>query len=181
MALGLVIFASIFLFHFQSVFCQTFRPAAVPLAVRSPYFSAWQNTTIGTNVADEWPQFWNDNENNPNPILGWAGIIQVDNVAYKWLGADTVSKTANLSGIQVTPTRTIYTVQAGPMDVIVTFLTPIEIGSDNLFPSPMSQSTLAPTTGSRIIYSSILISVQQPKCLGQVEHKLDKLVALSSN
>lgn len=110
----------------SSVFCQTFRPAAVPLAVRSPYFSAWQNTTIGTNVADEWPQFWNDNENNPNPILGWAGIIQVDNVAYKWLGADTVSKTANLSGIQVTPTRTIYTIQAGPMDVIVTFLTPIE-------------------------------------------------------
>lgn len=128
-------------------------------------------------------------QNNPNPILGWAGIIQVDNVAYKWLGADTVSKTANLSGIQVTPTRTIYTIQAGPMDVIVTFLTPIEvrcrvhrdalsltiltsrqIGSDNQYPSPMSQSTLAPTTGSRIMYSSILISVQvsRERCLAHV-------------
>lgn len=47
----------------QSTSTQTaFQPAAVPLALRSPYLSAWQNTTNGANVAVEWPQFWNDAE-----------------------------------------------------------------------------------------------------------------------
>ena len=65
--------------------------------------------------------------------LGWAGYIRVDNVTWVWLGGiiTNVPK-LNLSipvDLQVTPTRTIYTLQAGPMDVRVTFLSPIEVRS----------------------------------------------------
>lgn len=41
--------------------------AAVPLAVRSPYFSAWMpsyNTPNGTQLVNKWPQFWAP-ETNP--------------------------------------------------------------------------------------------------------------------
>ena len=40
---------------------QTLFPAAVPLTVRSPYLSAWQNTTIGSPVlGSSWPQLWTE-------------------------------------------------------------------------------------------------------------------------
>ena len=41
--------------------------AAVPLAVRSPYLSAWMpsyNTPNGTQLVSNWPQFW-ANETDP--------------------------------------------------------------------------------------------------------------------
>ena len=64
-------------------------------------------------------------------ILGWAGHIRVDNnITYKWLGdagspgglAFTV-----LTNIQVTPTRTIMNITAGPIDLSVTYFSPIEV------------------------------------------------------
>lgn len=44
----------------------SFIPSAIPLAVKSPYLSAW---LIGTNVLNaQWPNFWRGDR-----ILGWAG------------------------------------------------------------------------------------------------------------
>ena len=34
---------------------QTLFPAAIPLAVRSPYLSCWDQTTVGTNLGTLWP------------------------------------------------------------------------------------------------------------------------------
>ena len=45
---------------------------------------------------------------------------------YSWMSnGDT--PTANVTGIHLTPTRTIYTMQAGSMILNVTFLSPIEV------------------------------------------------------
>jgi hypothetical protein len=44
----------------QSTSSQTFWPAAVPLAVRSPYLNTWVATLNGTTPLDIWPNFWND-------------------------------------------------------------------------------------------------------------------------
>ncbi|CCM02776.1 uncharacterized protein FIBRA_04884 [Fibroporia radiculosa] len=102
---------------------QSFWPAALPVAVRSPYLSAWQYTNAGAAVLSTYPQTWPTGTNN----LGWVGHIRVDGTTYRWLGAATyASTTANLTSFEVTPTRTIFNVQAGPMDVTVTFLSPIE-------------------------------------------------------
>ena len=35
-----------------------FNPPSVPLAVRSPYLSAWLPQGAGNALNDEWPQFW---------------------------------------------------------------------------------------------------------------------------
>lgn len=37
---------------------QPFNPAAVPLAVRSPYLSSWLLQGDGTALNDDWPRFW---------------------------------------------------------------------------------------------------------------------------
>jgi len=122
----------------------TLFPAAFPLAVRSPYFSAWENSTSG-DIVSSWPAF---SAQSSAGLLGWQGLIRVDNSVYRWLGwnsADSGAPTSpgNLMDVQITPTRTIYTVQAGPMNVTATFLTPIETGSDNLCRSAMYQSMSA--------------------------------------
>ncbi|CCM05442.1 uncharacterized protein FIBRA_07661 [Fibroporia radiculosa] len=59
-------------------------------------------------------------------FLGWTGHIRVDDETYRWLGDDNYASAGNLISIEVTPTRTIYNVQAGLMDVTITFLSPIE-------------------------------------------------------
>ncbi|KAK6987445.1 hypothetical protein R3P38DRAFT_2574899 [Favolaschia claudopus] len=100
---------------------QTFFPSSVPLAVRSPTFNCWLDVHNGTNPMGLWPQFWTDNH-----ILGWTGYIKVDGQTYHWLGDPAPGNTSMWLSTQVTPTRTIFTVQAGPMQLNVTFLSPIE-------------------------------------------------------
>ncbi|KAF7378318.1 hypothetical protein MSAN_00257500 [Mycena sanguinolenta] len=100
---------------------QTFFPSAVPLAVRTPTSNCWLNTTNGSNPMTTWPTFWNDQH-----ILGWAGYIKVDGLTYRWLGAPGPGNSSTWIETQVTPTQTILTVQAGPMQLNVTFLSPIE-------------------------------------------------------
>ncbi|KAJ7662655.1 hypothetical protein DFH06DRAFT_1396782 [Mycena polygramma] len=106
---------------------QTFFPGAVPLAVRSPTFNCWLAKKAGLNPIATWPTFWNDIH-----ILGWTGYIKVDGVTWGWLGGDNVNNLANASiwrATQVTPTRTIFTVDVGSsMQLNVTFLSPIEPG-----------------------------------------------------
>ncbi len=52
----------------------------------------------------------------------------MDGLTYTWMGNyNTQNGTANVTNIQVTPTRSIFTMQAGPMNVTVTFLSPIEV------------------------------------------------------
>ncbi|KAJ7495352.1 DUF1793-domain-containing protein [Mycena latifolia] len=100
---------------------QTFFPPAVPLAVRSPTFNCWLDTRNGSNPMTTWPQFWNDQH-----ILGWAGYIKVDGAAFHWLGSPVPGNASTWISTEVTPTRTIVTVQAGPMLLNVTFLSPVE-------------------------------------------------------
>ncbi|PIL35879.1 hypothetical protein GSI_01539 [Ganoderma sinense ZZ0214-1] len=59
-------------------------------------------------------------------VMGWAGKIRVNGTTYKWLGMDGSGTPANVTNVQVTPTRTIFVMQAGPMNVTITFLSPIE-------------------------------------------------------
>ncbi|KAF7329563.1 hypothetical protein MKEN_00219200 [Mycena kentingensis (nom. inval.)] len=96
-------------------------PPALPLTVRSPTFNIWVDAQGGGNPAGNWPQFWNDQH-----IMGWAGYIRVDGVAFHWLGAPIPGNSSTFQSATVTPTRTILKVQAGPVALNVTFLSPIE-------------------------------------------------------
>ena len=114
--------------------------------------------------------------------MGWAGKIRVNGTTYKWLGADNTGIAANVTNIQVTPTRTIFVLHAGPMNVTVTFLSPVEVrdyfsngmtclsanwttrspttGSSNRCPSPMCRWKLSPLTETAIPCKSTLTSAR---------------------
>ncbi len=52
----------------------------------------------------------------------------MDEVTYSWMGNDAFwNNTADIVDIQITPTRSIFVMQAGPMNVTVTYLSPIEV------------------------------------------------------
>ena len=69
-------------------------------------------------------------------LLGWTGLVRVDDGdVYTWLGnplpdAPVPPKRSTLTNIQITPTRTILSLTAGSLDIIVTFLSPIEVWVD---------------------------------------------------
>ncbi|KAK7685150.1 hypothetical protein QCA50_011513 [Cerrena zonata] len=96
-------------------------PSILPLALKSPYFHAW---TYNINVSSTWPGFWDGS------ILGWEGMVRIDNHAYQWLGSANIFPdiidTANLTDRQITPTKTIFTYIVGPAQLTATFLSPIE-------------------------------------------------------
>ncbi|KAF8885607.1 hypothetical protein BD779DRAFT_664453 [Infundibulicybe gibba] len=107
-----IVFSVLFLSFVQA---QGTWPGAVPLAIRSPHFNSW----LPGPGTGHWPTFWNDR------ILGWLGYIRIDGVTFEWLGG-TPGNGATLFKTEITPTRTILTLTAGPMDLEVTFLSPIE-------------------------------------------------------
>lgn len=79
--------------------------------------------------------------------MGWAGLLQVDNVTYEWLGypssalADIESVTTE--SVYYTSTRTVYTISAGKVGVNVTFLTPITLDDLRRQSLPASYLSLA--------------------------------------
>ncbi|KAJ3558367.1 hypothetical protein NM688_g972 [Phlebia brevispora] len=101
-----------------------FNPASVPLAVRSPYLSTWLNQGSGTALNADWPRFWT------GTILGWAGYINVDGTSYNFLGAPSVPGTnalkASQKSLTFTATQSIFVMTAGPVDLTVSFLSPVE-------------------------------------------------------
>ncbi|KAI0650358.1 DUF1793-domain-containing protein [Trametes meyenii] len=103
-----------------------FNPSSVPLAVRSPYLSAWLNQGAGTALNDAWPVFWTGS------ILGWAGFVKVDGTAYSWLGVPGVPKVnftkATQKSFEFTSTQSNFGMNAGPVDLNITFLSPVEPG-----------------------------------------------------
>ncbi|KAF9523492.1 DUF1793-domain-containing protein [Crepidotus variabilis] len=101
-----------------------FNPAAFPLAVKTPYLSTWLPQGAGAALNDAWPTFWT------GQITGWAGFVKVDGKAYSFLGAPAVSGATFTKAVQkstsFTSTQSTFVFSAGPVDLTVSFLSPIE-------------------------------------------------------
>ncbi|KAF8351347.1 DUF1793-domain-containing protein [Amanita rubescens] len=124
-----------------------FNPAAIPLAVRTPYLSAWLPQGAGAALNDVWPTFWT------GQIVGWAGFVKVDGVPYSFLGAPSVPGTSfnkatqkSFVTCQFTATQSIFVLSAGPVDLTVNFLSPVE--PDNLLKQSIPFSYLAVSAAS---------------------------------
>ncbi|EJC98584.1 DUF1793-domain-containing protein [Fomitiporia mediterranea MF3/22] len=105
-----------------------FNPTSLPLAVKSSYLNIWAPLGYGNGSAalsDAWPRNW-DRSLTP---LGWYGSIRVDGTAYRFLG-ESNKPAANINtlqkGFSFTPTRSSYLYQTGPVNVNITFLSPVE-------------------------------------------------------
>ena len=60
-------------------------------------------------------------------VIGWAGKIRVNGTTYNWMGFNDTSISTNTTNVQITPTRSIFVMRAGPVNVTLTFLSPIEV------------------------------------------------------
>ncbi|KAF8263272.1 hypothetical protein EI94DRAFT_1704113 [Lactarius quietus] len=96
---------------------QSLFPAAIPLAVRSPYLSGWDFTTNGTTIG----QLWSTTSSHQPYSSTYPACPQ-------HTSAHRVNGSVNLTNVVISPTQTKLTANAGPMQCNLTFLNPIEPG-----------------------------------------------------
>jgi hypothetical protein len=91
------------------------RPPVVPLATHDPYFSIW---SMSDHLTDINTRHWTGTE---QPL---AGLIRIDNVPYRYMGADPRQVPAMPQvSLQVTPLHTIYAFETAGVRLQVTFFT----------------------------------------------------------
>ncbi|ROV93941.1 hypothetical protein VSDG_06274 [Cytospora chrysosperma] len=102
------------------------RPPAIPLAVRSPYTSAWSTTAGNSTLNSASPIFW------PGDSVGWEGIVKVDGISYEYLGAGSQSlpklnnfQTAKPKSVSYDSQYSNFTFLAGPVEIEASFFSPV--------------------------------------------------------
>ncbi|KAK0468165.1 uncharacterized protein EV420DRAFT_1503141 [Desarmillaria tabescens] len=128
-----------------------FTPPSYPLAVRSPYLSTWlAQKDGGTALNDDWSRFYT------GQITGWAGLIKVDNTTYSFLGTPAGVAAyikATQKSAQFTSTQTKFVMTAGPVDLTVTFLSPVEPHNLTKQSFPFSYLALAAAANDGLTHS----------------------------
>ena len=127
-----------------------FNPPAFPLAVKTPYVNTWvpqgnepkviSNVWTGYGSGPDSPTVWQVNPlvvqhsfwYIPGKTLQWFTIITVDGTPYRLMGtstesSDPVEQVADQIAVIMTPTRTSFLFQAGPVIVNATYLSPVEV------------------------------------------------------
>ncbi|KAI1412070.1 DUF1793-domain-containing protein [Hypoxylon sp. FL1857] len=102
------------------------RPPAIPLAVRSPYTSAWSSTSESKTLNSQMPIFWFGQE------LGWEGIVVVDGNSFEYMGP-VIDDFPELPYFNTTiPLEVRYDSQysnftflAGPVIITASFFSPV--------------------------------------------------------
>ncbi|MGD0893404.1 MAG: DUF4965 domain-containing protein [Terracidiphilus sp.] len=92
------------------------RAPATPLVVHDPYFSIW---STGDRLTDGPTKHWTGVRHELN------GLVRVDAKTYRFLGnANGEIPALEETSRQITPTRTMVTLQSAEIELRVTFLTP---------------------------------------------------------
>ncbi|KLO10461.1 hypothetical protein SCHPADRAFT_977477 [Schizopora paradoxa] len=100
---------------------QTTLPAW-PLAVKAPFFNSWYvGGEVSVPLSSSSPINWSFED------MGWYCAIIVDGIAFRLMGADEDPpiEPAKQLAVELTPTRTIFAMQAGPVLVNLMFFTPV--------------------------------------------------------
>ena len=95
----------------------TFRPPAVPLVTHDPYFSAW---SVSDHLAETEVRHWTGTN------YGLSSLARIDGVAYRLCGSyPTDLPVMEQTDLQVLPTRTVYSFEAGGVAITLSFLSPL--------------------------------------------------------
>ena len=65
-------------------------------------------------------------------IKTWFAVVRVDGISYEIIGGDVHWTSANQTSVIVTPTRSSYLLNAGPIIVNMTFLSPVEASASSI-------------------------------------------------
>ena len=107
------------------IVAQSLQVPAYPIAVKTPYLNSWlEVNNAEVSLVNTWPKFWSN-----QAITGWFCAVMVDGTPYQLLGDPgfPLVSLATQKSVKITPTRTSFLLQAGPVDVNVTFLSPITV------------------------------------------------------
>lgn len=121
------------------LFAPAFRPPAVPLFTHTPYFSCWSRAD---KLTDKWPTHWS------GAAQGMFGQILIDGNVYRWMGPNPNLENRKeipameQTSLTVTATRSIYTFQAGGIELQVEFCSPLLVDDLELLARPCSYLTL---------------------------------------
>jgi hypothetical protein len=128
------------------------RPPAPPLTVRNPYVSTWLPATA---LPATWPEFW------AGHTTAMGGIARIDGVSYMYLGDPGIILTIpngnygspsttqgfeqalQQTKLEVTPTRSTFTLEGGGVELVAEFLSPVEPGDTKRQSIPFSYVTLS--------------------------------------
>ncbi len=123
------------------------RPPAAPLAVRGPYLSTWLPATA---VPGTWQEFW------AGHTTAMTGIARIDGVSYVFMGAPAIPLTIpdgnygtpsttsgfqqalQQTGLNCTPTRSVFTMEGGGVELTLEYLSPVEPGDVTRQSIPLS-------------------------------------------
>ena len=95
---------------------QNLRAPATPLIVHDPYFSIW---SMGDRLTDGSTRHWTGARQSLN------GLVRVDAKTYRYLGdADGDIPALTETHREITPTRTMVTLESPEIELKLTFLTP---------------------------------------------------------
>jgi hypothetical protein len=114
---------------------QVQKAPAYPLITHDPYFSIWSFTDDITNSSTKhWTGF-------DQPLIGY---LKVDGKIYRFLGKedDVYQSIAQQQEVTITATQTAYRFKCGPMDLQVTFTSPLLLNDLKLLTRPISYISL---------------------------------------
>src|ERR1700693_4077191 len=121
----------------QVASAQTFtpiKPPAPPLITREPYLNTWLHASNGIALG-VWPEHWNGD------IKAITGIAYIDNQPYLFVGAPNVqglTHSMTQTSLTTTPTQSIFTFNAGGVNLTVDFLSPVEAKDLRRLSMPLS-------------------------------------------
>src|SRR5579863_3309502 len=113
---AVVLYGSASQFLMAQESASTLRAPATPLIVHDPYFSIW---SMSDRLTESSTRHWTGVRQSLN------GLIRVDTKTYRYLGdADGDIPALTETHREITPTRTMVTLQSPEIELKLTFLTP---------------------------------------------------------
>ena len=150
------------------IFGQVKKMPAYPLITHDPYFSIWSFTD---DLTAGFTKHWTGAD---QPLIGW---LTVDGKNYGFMGAvgknaSTVAA-AQLKGVTVTATRTIYQYTCGPVNLQLQFTSPLLLNNWTVLTRPVSYiSVTLQANDSRAHEAQVSISVSTNICVNKPEQEV---------
>jgi len=112
---------------------ETFRPPSVPLVACDPYFSVWSPADKLTDA---------DTTHWTGKARRMAGLVKIDGKNFRVIGAEPANvPPLPQTGVQVLPTRTIYTFEGEGVRLTLTFMTPLLPDDVDIISRPVTYLT----------------------------------------